>query len=495
MTQPHDAAQPLSEPTGPPDRPRDGLRDDTISGVRAVAIRGLVAKLVGFATSVVLARLLAPEEFGTLALGLAVVAVGALMADAGLAAGLIRRPAKPTMKELHAVLTLQLMVATAIAAVALAIGFSLPTEAGRVAAVMTLSLPAIALRSPAVALSERELRYRPVVAAEMLETVAFFVGAVVLVLAGLGVWGVALAAVARSVIGTAYLLRRTRFRLGVSLSFGDVRGLIPFGLRYQSVAAVNMLRDQAVNLATLAISGMAVLGYWAVAYRVMSVMFILFGALWRVSYPATAKLLELDAEPAPTIARGMGAIAAVTGLITVPLASTASIAVPLIFGAQWAPVADVIPLAALGLTLAGPVSVAAAGYLYARDRGGVVLRSSILHTIGWLGTALPLLPTLGVAAHGVGWLVASLIEALVLGRALRSGAQVRVAAVMARPVGAAVAAGSAWTLVGMGTAGWLGLFLVGLGSAATYVALHVLVDPTGTRRTVRLILRAVRTRT
>jgi O-antigen/teichoic acid export membrane protein len=193
-----------------------------------------------------------------------------------------------------------------------------------------------------------------------------------------------------------------------------VRPLLGFGLQYQAVNGVALVRDQGLNIGTAAIAGVAVLGLWSLAYRILQVPFLLFESLWRVSFPAMARLLATGEDPAPIMERGLAMAALVTGVLLAALVGSTPALVPVVFGHQWAPVTSVVPWAALGLMFGGPISVATAGFLYAKGDSSSVLLSAVVYTVIWLGVSFALLRVLGVEALGIGWFISSVGEALVL---------------------------------------------------------------------------------
>ena len=67
--------------------------------------------------------------------------------------------------------------------------------------------------------------------------------------------------------------------------------LLGFGVRYQAVGLLHMLRDQGVNIAVASFGGVAVLGLWGVAWRIIQMPFSFFAALWRVSFPGMSRLV------------------------------------------------------------------------------------------------------------------------------------------------------------------------------------------------------------
>ncbi len=162
----------------------------------------------------------------------------------------------------------------------------------------------------------------------------------------------------------------------------------------------------------------------------------------------------------------MKGVALGTGFIVAPISAASVPLVPVIFGERWSEAAKVIPPVSLALMIGGPVAVAAAGYLFAVDAGGVVLRSAVLHTLAWFLIALPLLTPLGVVAAGLGVVAASVVEALVLGCAVHRRTGARVFSALVVPLLAATAAAGA----GAGVAAWLVLDRALEAGAAALVA-------------------------
>jgi O-antigen/teichoic acid export membrane protein len=188
----------------------------------------------------------------------------------------------------------------------------------------------------------------------------------------------------------------------------------------------------------VAIGGESMLGYWSVAYRLMQVPFWVFQALWRVSYPTMARLRAHGEDTRLIVQRFARVTALAAGAVLAPLAVSAHFVVPALFGANWAPAAAPLPWACAGLVVSGPISVAAAGYLYSERNVRTPLVATIVNGGVWIAVAALLLRPLGIAAVGVAWMVASWTEAALFSRALwRAG--VAVSRMIAVPVTVAVA--------------------------------------------------------
>jgi lipopolysaccharide exporter len=388
------------------------------AGAVLLTIRAAAGQGIAFAGTLVLAHLLSPAALGVVAFGTTVLTIGNFFADGGLGAALIRRAEHPTVDELRALLALQLTLALAIALVVAAVGSGMG-RTGAVTAIMVCALPLLALRAPHAIALERALEYRAIASIDFVESLVFYGWAIAAVEAGWGVWGVASAAVARSLAGSVLMTAASPLRLITPrLSRGTLRSMLGFGLGFQAVGLAGLARGQGVNLLVVAIGGERLLGYWSLAYRLMQLPFWVFQALWRVSYPTMARLRALGESTPQTVERFARVTALASGVMLAPLAASAHYLIPALFGARWAQAAAPLPWACAGLLVAGPISVAAAGYLYSERNVRTPLIATIVNGAIWVALTAILLRPMGVAAVGVGWMLASWTEALIFSRAL-----------------------------------------------------------------------------
>jgi polysaccharide transporter, PST family len=422
------------------------VRRRAAAGAVVVGARGAAVRVVALAGTVVLARMLTPSDFGVVALGTVVIALGGFLGEAGLGAALIRGRRVPVREDLRAMMGLQVVGTVALAAAVAVVAAPMGRD-GAVIAVMAAALPFTALKTPGTVMLERSLDYRTVAAVEVLETVAYYGWAVAAAAAGAGVWALATAAILRVLVGGVTMVRLGPVGLvAPGFSRARWRELVGFGARFQAVALAGAVRDQGLNAGTAAIAGVGTLGIWTVANRLLQAPFLLLESLWRVSYPAMARLIELGEDARPVIERAVSLVATGTAWMLAVLVGATPALVPVVLGARWDAAVEVMPWAALGLAIGGPVSVAAAGYLFAVGEAGIVLRGIVLHSLAWMAVGFGLLPVVGVAALGIGWLAASLVETAVLGRA----AAARTGAEVLTPLFVPVLAGT-----GAATAGWL----------------------------------------
>ncbi len=415
------------------------VRRRAIVGGMAIAVRGVLLRVIGFVGGLVLARILVPSEYGTIALAQSVVGIGAVVSGGGLGAALVGRQAEPNREELGAVFGLQLLLTVAMALVALAVGPFFGTV-GVLIAIMSLAMPIDALRVVPAVMLERQLHYGPVVKSEIVDLAAFNLFAIPLVLL-MGVEGVALAGVARAVAGTVVLVAASPVGfVAPRPHLRPIRGIIGFGVAFQSVGVLVVVRELVLNVSIAAIASSAVLGFWALASRLLGVVGLALESLYRVTFPSVARLLDAGENPGPFLERGLNVATLATGLFAVALACSAPALIPVVFGDRWEQTIDVLPFAAAGLLLVGPLSSIGGGYLYAVGEAGQVLRTVGAQAVTWLVVGLALLPVLDATAIGVGMFVASVVDFAYLSHSLRRHIALGIGRAMGWPFVAALVA-------------------------------------------------------
>ena len=164
-----------------------------------------------FGTTVILARLLSPADFGLAGLALVVVGFVAVLADAGLSSAVVyRRPL--TSEAIRVAFTLTLLIAAGLclALLLLAPWLAAPFHHGSLPAVLRMEAPLFLLvagGSIAKALLRRRLDFRRLF---IVDVVSYVVGyalvAVTLALLGFGVWSLVGAALAQAAVASVVAL-------------------------------------------------------------------------------------------------------------------------------------------------------------------------------------------------------------------------------------------------------------------------------------------------
>ncbi len=344
-------------------------------------------------------------------------------------------------------------------------------ELGQVTAIMVLALPTDGDARTGCGRPGAAAEIQAARASDLVETIGYYALAIALVLVGWA-WGLASASVVRAVIGTTVLLSVVRSaRVLPSLSWARIRPLLSFGMQFQAVGIVNWLRDLGTNAAIAILAGVSALGIWSVAFRILQIPLVFLSSSWRVSFPAMSKLVAAREDLGPTIERALAVTAVVSGLILAPLVAATPAWVPSLLGSQWTDAVAVIPPASLHLMVIGPISVAVMGYLFAVGDASAVLRSTLVGFPLMFAVMIPLLPLIGAAAVGYGWIAWGIGEGTVLVLSARKHVEFRISPSLVPPTICAVAGASLGWLVAtkVGTT-----VLGGLAGALLAVAVYLL---------------------
>jgi len=384
----------------------------------ALGFRQALAAVVSLGGGVILARLLSPSQFGLYAVFVFALGVLSIFGDVGLGASLIRNVTEPSTHEYRAVFTAQelllaiCVVALFFAAPFIAAAYRLPPDDAWLFRLASLSLVPTSLQViPSIRL-ERDLRFGRLALVEVSQTVVYNVTAVLLVLLGYGVWGLAIAIVARSTVGALLANLVSPWRIGFAWDLAMVRRHIGFGLPYQAASWASLAKDSINPVLVGLLLGAAQVGYlnWAgtlAAYPVLALM-----VLQRLYLPAFSKMRQYPAELerlVEMVVRGTNTIVAPFAILCLVLAVPIT---RIVFGDKWLPA---IPF----FYLLWPANVFVAtvtplyGLLNALGRSRTTLGFALL----WMTTTwvfgVPLIAVLGPIGFAVANLLVQLTNFLV----------------------------------------------------------------------------------
>jgi PST family polysaccharide transporter len=407
----------------------DGRDSLLRAGAHGVAWQGLaqvVGKLVVLGTTIVLARVLVPEQFGLVSLALVLITYAEAFADAGVAQALVYLPR--TRAGLRAALATSLVAGVGLVLAAVAVAPALAAFFGRpdvtpIARLLALSLLTASLGALPESLLRRDLLFRRITAATIARAVVTGVVSVSLAVAGAGAWALAWGTVAGSLtyaVATWALLPQRPDLAFWRTTGADVRRVLSYGM---PVALSGLLAKLIVNVDYLVVGrllGAAALGYYTLAFRIPELAIInVFFVLSSVTFPVFSRLRH-DPDRLRNAYLFSVRVYSLYGICAgVGLAVVAPVVVPAVFGPQWA---DAVPaLVPLALYAAcRSVGVGANEVYKALGRPGLALSLSVVRLV----VLVPAL-VLGAVywgAVGVAWaqVVTSLAMAVLMqGRAAR----------------------------------------------------------------------------
>ncbi|WP_158866163.1 oligosaccharide flippase family protein [Leifsonia sp. AG29] len=347
---------------------RRAARGAAWSGVSTIVLR-----LGGLVVGIVLARILAPEQFGVYAVALTVQSILITVADLGLSADLIRSDEPDRIAP--TVATLGLASGTVMAAVTMAASSSLASllgspSAGPAIAVLAFTLVLSGATVVPFGYLQRRFQQREMFFVGVADFVVSTVVTLTLVGLGFGVLGLAIGRVAAQLVSSAMQFAFARVKPRYSIDRSVVGRVLAFGL---PIAGANLLSWALLNVDNVVlarVTGATLLGYYVLAFNISGwPMSALSQVVRSISLPYFSRARSGGGDQLATLTAiawaGALPVGAVLAALSAPLISV-------VYGTKWLPAAPV--LAALGLY--GSLRVAFdifAGYLYALGRSRPVL--------------------------------------------------------------------------------------------------------------------------
>ncbi|MBI2008145.1 oligosaccharide flippase family protein [Candidatus Amesbacteria bacterium] len=166
---------------------------------------------------------------------------------------------------------------------------------------------------------------------EVLETIVFYVIAVVLAWQGRGVTSYAWAVILRGIIGTSLIYYLAPWKIGLGFSKQSLKTLLSFGLPYQINSLMAVVKDRFVNIVLWKIigaDGVGIIG-WAQTWSQKPLRFIMDNVT-KVTFPAYARLQSHPDQLKSAIEKTLFFITLITFPTVGLLATLAPLAVKLI---------------------------------------------------------------------------------------------------------------------------------------------------------------------
>jgi PST family polysaccharide transporter len=339
-----------------PEREAPSLAAGVRRGLGWSTISNLILRIGNFAVSLIMARLIAPEQFGVFAVALTVWSVLGTMAEFGLGSDLVR--AKDPQRRIPTVATMGLLTSGVLAAaMALSAGplgaaFESP-ESEPVIRVMALGLIAFGFTIVPAAVLQRAFKQGTIFAVNGCALIVSTSVLIVLAVLGHGPMALAIGQVCGQVATAVGFFVATRLRP----RFGfDRRIALESAAFCLPLALANLLSWLLISLDNLVVARVlspVELGFYVLAFNVSTWPMTAVGQAIRVvALPAFARL-DSRTEQGRALAVVTGPVWAIGLLLGVGLATLSGPAIGLLYGDRWRPAAAAL----VGLALFGAVRV------------------------------------------------------------------------------------------------------------------------------------------
>jgi len=371
-----------------------GMAHRVINGIAWQGTGLAVTTILSILSMMVLARLIAPREFGLMAIVGIFMGFPRIFTEGAVGQYIVQRDKLEGLQINSAFFVVCLFNAV----FAVFIFWSAPFISSffgqrELISLIEVVAPVFLLNTMALvpsALFQRELNFRAIA---MIDLTSFFIGtclvAIILAWQGFGVWALVMGMLCREISRTILFISAGRYKLGISTRIREIKSVMRFAGGVLLGQAANYLALQGDYFVSGKILGTAQLGYYGKAYKLMSYPANLFGRIVaKVLLPGIARL-QGDRER--TAAAFMKSLA-LTALLTMPPCALIIVLAPeivdVLLGPQWHPVIAPLQILAIGsffrvaykvsgtllLAMGAVYKIAVVQWLYA----GLVIGGSIL---------------------------------------------------------------------------------------------------------------------
>ncbi len=316
------------------------MKSQVLAAIRWTALAQIASQAVSWVVTLVVIRLLAPSDYGLLAIATMFLGFLMMFADLGIAAALVQKDQISREEIRHAfglVIAIHVGLAAllALAAPVIAAFFAEPSLRV-VVPVLSLQLLVAAFGVIPEVLLQREMDFRRLAVVEMCTAVAGSLLTLLLALAGAGVWALVIGALTTlgvKVVGTNVLVGQW-YRPAFSFAAG--RALLASSAHAATSRIVWFIYNQADVFIAGKWLGSTTLGLYSVSMHLASLPNQrISGLVNRVAFPAFSRIQGSAARVSSVVLLGVRTLSILAFPVFWGLASVAPELVHVLLGEQW----------------------------------------------------------------------------------------------------------------------------------------------------------------
>ncbi len=352
------------------------------TGVAWSATEKVCSMLLQMVVSIVVARLLSPEDFGVMAILTFFTAVALVVVDSGFSQTLLRKK-EPTDDDYRSVFLFNVAVSLVLYALFVALSPLLAryynlTIISKIAPVLFLLLPLNALGIIQNTILSREFRFGVLSRINFVASLVAGATAIAVALSGGGVWALVAQRVLVVAVRSLLLWWRGGWRGEGSFSGSAWREMAPFSFRLMTTDIVAAIYNNVAQLFIGKVYSPSTLGYFNQAQKIkdLPVQSAVL-SVQTVTYPALAKIKDDVAK----FEDGFRKVLTVNAFVMTPaVVGMSAVAEPLfrvLLGEKWLPTVPYFEVIALAGVFY-PLSMVAYNVLKVYSDGAIIFRLELL---------------------------------------------------------------------------------------------------------------------
>lgn len=332
------------------------LRQRAAKGVAWALMERFTTQLMGFVVAVVLSRLLAPSDYGTIALLSIFFAVSSVVIGGGFTSALIQKK-EATELDFNSVFYIQLLVSLATYAILFASApriaefYQIP-ELSDIMRVVSVTVVFLGINGVQNAELSRKMKFNASFKISLLQSLVSGVVGVAMAIAGYGVWALACSSVLGAFTGMMSRWFIIAWRPRLMFSWAAVKGLFRYGWKMAAATMLDTAYDNLYGLFIGKIYTKSDLAFFNKGHSVPKLaMDSINGTLCRVAFPALSQLQDRR----DSVREAMRKMIKSSTFLVFPLMAGCAVCAPtltpLLFGDQWMPAVPYVQVACFQFAL------------------------------------------------------------------------------------------------------------------------------------------------
>lgn len=273
------------------------IKGKIVSGVFALTSRTIILQIISFFSTFILTILLSPSVFGIFFVVSAVISFLSYFSDIGFAAALVQKKEEPTREEYVTSFTIQQLLVGSIVLISIFLApyfssfYNLGNDGLFLLRALLVSFFLSSLKTIPSIILERKLEFRLLIIPQLLETIIFYLVAIILALLGKGIASFAWAAILRGIVGLITIYVVSPWRISFGISIHAFKNLLAFGIPFQANSILALIKDDLMTIFLGKLLPLAEVGYigWAKKWAEAPLRLIM-DSIIRVTFPAYSRL-------------------------------------------------------------------------------------------------------------------------------------------------------------------------------------------------------------
>lgn len=333
-----------------------GLKEKTVSGVGWSAADNLISYAVSFIVSIILARLLTPDDYGLLGLIGIVTAISTTITTAGFNNALIRKKS-PTNDDYNTVFIFNLLTSIVLYVVLYFLSPAIARFFGRSELVALTRVSSISIIIGSLALTQRvqltkRIDFKTQMKITLVASVISGIVGIILAILGFGVWALVAQHLSSSLIGTALLWAFNKWTPDFRFSKASFRELFGYSWKILLSRLIDTIWKELYQVVVGKFYSPATLGQYTRAKHFASFFSLnLTSVVQRVTFPVLSEVQDEKCRMLSAYRRMIKVTMFVTSISMFFLGAVSEPFIYCLIGPKWHEAATYLPYICISMSL------------------------------------------------------------------------------------------------------------------------------------------------